>query len=110
MKRFKMTEDHIKLIRNMYVDWCSRETGAPCIDPKRPYGNSCVNNDIGHILEVERAYQDLEEPRYSLTQEAGFEKLHKETETALQIILRTGKFEAGIYVCQEYSTQWEMEQ
>ena len=45
-----LTEEHIKLLRNMYVGWGYCEFGAPEIDPKRPYGNSHVIGDIHTIL------------------------------------------------------------
>src|SRR4028118_696601 len=49
-RRFELTADHIKLIRRMNVGWQSCEAGAPEIDPKRPYGNSCMVGDVAEIL------------------------------------------------------------
>ena len=38
VKEFWLKEEHIKLLRAAYVQWNNCETGAPEIDPKRPYG------------------------------------------------------------------------
>ena len=102
MKKFTLTEEHIKLLRNMYVGWGYCEFGAPEIDPKRPYGNSQVIEDIHRILTGDDDADDnvLEEF------EAKYQKLHRETETALQIVLRTGKFEPGVYECDVYRQNW----
>jgi len=98
---FTLTEDHLKLLRKMYVGWSCCEYGAPEIDPKRPYGNSWVGGDIHEILSgnyPEELDDELEE-KYS--------DLHRETETALQIVLCTGKFEAGTYRRNNpYSKEW----
>ena len=92
---FTLTENHIKLLRRMHVGWQDCETGAPEIDPKRPYGNSAVARDIAEIL-GEPVVEDV-----SGYMEAGQHKrlmrLHSETEMALQIVLVTGAFEPGEY-------------
>jgi hypothetical protein len=89
MKIFKFTEDHIKLLKRMYVGWQDDEYGAPEIDPKRPYGNSQVEADMVDILGDEWcAEKDAEY----------LKELHRGTQTALQIVLVTGKMEAGTYV------------
>jgi hypothetical protein len=100
MRKFRLTEDHIKLLRNMYVGWSYSETGAPEIDPKRPYGNSDVPGDIHYILtgKYEQISDDLCDAYY---------ELHSKTETALQIVLRTGKFEPGVYECSPYTSDWK---
>lgn len=100
---FNLTENHIKLLRNMYVCWDSCEYGAPAIDPKRPYGNSWVEGDIHVILTGEEPNElsdDLKEEYYNL---------HKETQTALQIVLTTGKLEVGVYErSQRYLSDWKL--
>jgi hypothetical protein len=100
---FNLTENHIKLLRNMYVCWDSCEYGAPAIDPKRPYGNSWVERDIHVILTGEEPNElsdELKEEYYNL---------HKETQTALQIVLTTGKFEVGVYECSGiYLRDWKL--
>ena len=85
----------------MYVGWYSSEYGAPEINPKRPYGNSWVAGDIHEIL-FGNCPEDLDDEL-----EDKYYNLHRETETALQIVLGTGKFEAGIYRrIDPYSKVW----
>ena len=104
---FTLTDEHIKLIRAMCVGWSQCEFGAPEIDPKRPYGNSFVYGDIHEILAedpsvisfADEILEELEDKYY---------QLHRETETALQIILRTGSFKPGKYKCDPYKQDWKL--
>jgi hypothetical protein len=102
-QKFTLTDKHIKLLRNAYVDWDDCETGAPCIDCKRPYGNSFVESDMYEILEgkepPENFYDDNDLRNEYLA-------IHKETETALQIVLATGKFEPGDYEADYCRNNW----
>lgn len=93
--KFYLTEDHIKLMKNMYVDWSDSEVGSPKIDCKKPYGNSEYEYDIAEILEWE-FNGELNETLIKMAQ-----KLHRETEKALQIVLVTGKFETGVYYLED---------
>lgn len=102
-KTFEVTDQHIKLIRNFYVDWDNCETGAPTIDPKRPYGNSDVAYDMCKILNGKAFDGEMDDDVMS-----DYLNLHRETETALQIILRTGKFQSGVYQCEPYTRNWEL--
>jgi hypothetical protein len=111
-KTFKLTKDHITLLSNMLVEWDDCETGAPAIDPKRPYGNSNVATDIAELLGVKPDGDGDYEGDLSEDQEERLLKLHKETETALQIVLSnlgnlSGKrIEPGTYVADEYGYTW----
>ena len=103
IKRFELTEKHIKLLRAAYIDYNGYcEYGAPCINPKRPYGNSDVEPDIHKILTGKF-------PKTELSDEKAREyaDLHRETATALQIILITGKFEPGTYELNGYGIDWK---
>jgi hypothetical protein len=93
--RFTLTQQHIDLVSNMYVDYNDHtETGAPYIDPKRPYGNSDVPGDIADILDIPIIEDDgYMDPK----QESELLALHRETETALQIILKCKTFEPGVF-------------
>src|SRR3990167_1462315 len=94
---FSLSADHLKLLRAANVRWEDCEYGAPAIDCKRPYGNSSVESDIAEILGVtpEDTYDG--EPALSESQCDKLRKIHEGTETALQIVLATGKFEPGRY-------------
>jgi hypothetical protein len=83
-KCFTITDLHLKLAKRMYVSWDDAEFGAPCIDPKRPYGNGDVIEDIKEIIGSEC------DKDFAI-------KIHKEMETALQIFLCTQSFKAGTY-------------
>src|SRR5689334_21410868 len=104
---FTVTEQHLKLMRRFQVGWQHCQTGAPEIDPKRPYGRSSVLEDIHEILTGE-SIGCPESKHENLTDSEidQYEKLHRETETALQIALATGQFKAGKYECDLYSTAW----
>ena len=100
-REFTLTEEHLKLLENACVGWQDCETGAPEIDPKRPYGNSSVWLDVAEILgkplpedgDESASGQHLER---STREEC--ERLHRETETALEIVLTTRSFLPGRYV------------
>jgi len=97
---FTVTEDHLKLLRRMYVGWGDGLMGAPAIDPKRPYGNSDVWLDIADILGWKVRSDDDGDDDFSpltLNQIRQAEKIHQETRDALQIVLRSGKFETGTW-------------
>lgn len=94
-KIFEVTEDHLKLLKHSHIIWRASEYGAPAIDPKRPYGNTSVESDITEILEW-----DKEDSQRA-------EKIHRELETVLQIVLVTQTFEPGLYNTRnEYTTDW----
>ena len=91
---FELKEIHIKLLQLAYVRWDECETGAPAINPKRPYGNSNVASDIAEVLGLE-----IESLTESATEEVQdmLLGLHRETEKALQIVLLTKSFHPGVY-------------
>ena len=111
---FTLTEDHITLLRSMYVGWQDCETGAPEIDPKRPYGNSDVDGDVIKLLDwfdIDSLPEEEQDDVYETDEYEELckraEKIHSETVTALQIILYTGEFETGDYVNKEdYGIDW----
>jgi len=108
MKRFNLTEKHIKLLTKAYVSWEDCEFGAPAIDCKRPYGNSDVYVDMSEILGDVIECPSCGYKISSLTDEE-LDKLHGQTRDALQIILKTKSFEPGIYVCSDYGNDWRKE-
>lgn len=104
-RRFTITEQHLKLIRAMQIDFdASIEFGAPAVDPKRPYGNSSVYVDMRKILGMPAPDDDMD---CQEEEERALYKLHEETATALQIAVATGSFEAGEYRAPAYTSRWE---
>ena len=96
---FTVTEDHLKLLRRFHVGWQNMETGAPEIDPKKPYGNGGVEGDIHKILTGGNGKLfDEDCQRYRA--------IHRETEKALQIVLSTGYFKPGKYKCEMGGYEW----
>jgi hypothetical protein len=93
---FVITENHLKLLKRMNVDWSADEFGVPSIDPKRPYGDSSVIRSLAEILGIESLRSD----DFILTeaQENDLLQLHEEMITVLQICLCTLSFEAGRYI------------
>lgn len=93
----------------MNVDWNYDESGAPTIDPKRPYGNSDVPIDVADVL----GWTVLMDPNDWDMQPDQRERamtLHKETATALQIVLCTGTFATGTYIQTSYNYgSWHLE-
>jgi hypothetical protein len=89
---FILKGEHIKLLQSMYVDWSDCYQGAPCIDCKRPYGNSNVVSDIIEILEL-----DIDISSCSADKHRELLDLHYGTRHAMQILLCTGKLEVGTY-------------
>lgn len=99
---FTITEQHLKLLNNMYVSWQDTEFGAPEINPKRPYGNSDVYSDIAEILGIKHAIPDDDDPEFSDEQFEMMEKIHKEMEHVLQIICDTLQVSTGEYSKEDY--------
>lgn len=106
---FTVTKDHLTLLKNMWVKWESSMAGAPMIDCKRPYGNSDVLGDVATVLKwklVETADGEVMTKKQSELAE----KLHRETEKALQICLCTQSFKPGVYeITEDYdNTSWKL--
>ena len=113
---FTLTEEHLTLLKVMYVGWQDCETGAPEIDPKRPYGNSDVARDVWEMLDwfdidslPEEDQDDFYESDEYDVLHAKAMKLHEETGTALQIILQNQSFQTGTYTNMlEWSDEWKL--
>jgi hypothetical protein len=117
---FEIKPEHIKLIQNFQIGWQDDEFGSPEVDPKRPYGNSSVFQDMIETLGFEdketifyfnlfgKEYVLHGEDKYNIDLDGHEDleeillKLHKETETALQLCLALQTFEPGIYIWHEY--------
>jgi len=125
-ERFEIKPEHLKLIQRFCIGWQDCEFGAPEIDPKRPYGNSDVIQDMVEVLGFEEIdperflfklfgeeYRLKGEDKYNIEfddQEKLVEiltNLHKETEIALQICLETQIFQTGIFKHEKYGGKWE---
>ncbi len=107
IKEFRVTEDHIKLLQKTIVNWDSSCSGSPMIDPVQPYGTTCVQCDVAKILDIKPRFSHKDKTvEYREDQVEYMEKIHKETQIALQIFLNTGKMEPGLYRDRLWN-QWE---
>lgn len=107
MQEFTITQDHLTLVKNMIVSWDHCEFGAPAVDCKRPYGNSCVEQDIIEIL----GWADTSDEAFH---EGDYEDmfieasdLHAETEYVLQICFQRLSFETGTFRRENSWDEWE---
>ncbi len=102
MKKFTITEQHLKLIKEM---WLVPQTKCPMVDYIRPYGNSDMLGDIAYILGLPAAKEGV----FSNDQTLYMETLHSECTTVLQICMALLKFEIGTYqqINQHDSRAWE---
>ncbi len=108
-KRFIVTEEHLKLLPHLwfnYDDWT--EFGAPAVDPKRPYGNSDVYNDLAEHLGIERELDEWDEERELTDEEQDrLLKLHQEMTSVLNIMVRNNGVRVGEYVADRYNVDWK---
>lgn len=110
-RRFTLTAEHLTLLRAANIGWNGDEYGAASIDPKRPYGNGDVVRDIHELLHPDEPYddtlRDLTDDEWKERVEV-YEQLHRDLETALQIVLVHGGFVAGVYVLDpSYGREWK---
>lgn len=103
-RTFVLTEQHLLLLSRAYVTWQDCETGAPEINPKRPYGNSDVAGDVAEILGWEVPDEDDQDALDALEDRAM--NIHRETQTALQVVLTARSFEPGLYEAVGWDYVW----
>ncbi len=109
---FTLTTDHIKLVQHFYIDWDDQAyDGAPYVNIKRPYGNS--GNQAYEVYRVLKGKDWDEEKKGEMgdDKQDKYMNLHRETATALQIILCTGSFVPGVYFrAREYAARsWTLD-
>ena len=113
---FEVTEDHLKLVRQLCrggLYWEPGEgDGAPFFNPKKPYGNSNVPQDVAEIVEAPDSDWEWEDvpavsggqpqvARARFLREDAYDRylrLDVEAAIALQIVLATGAFRPGRYI------------
>ena len=95
---FVIKKEHLELLKNVTISWWGAEFGAPCIDPKRPYGNGDVYQDMAQILNIpdKKRYEE-DDVYYTPEEEKYMDTLHKDLKTVLEIGLCLLKFEIGTY-------------
>lgn len=101
---FELKPEHVTLLRAAYVDWNGDEWGAPSINPKRPFGNGNVWDDMHELLKFEALWDGSDGMPAEL--QVRYQALYRELETALQVVLATGSFEPGVYEAPLYGRAW----
>lgn len=99
---FTVTDDHLRLLKRVYIGWEHCEYGAPAIDCKRPYGNSDVAQDICEIL----GWEFDEDDGPTREQEDAARAIHKEMQVVLQILCAHLAIQPGIYT---RSAMWRVD-
>lgn len=105
MRKLKVTENHIKLLKELYIGWEDCEFGAPCVDCKRPFGNSDVYGDMAEILGIKLANQEENFELYN-RQIDSLAKGYRDLQDCLQILVRNLSIEVGEYERDDYDTNW----
>jgi hypothetical protein len=102
---FDLTDELLTLLSSSWVNerLSEAEWGAAEIDPKRPYGNGDIVEDICRILGL-----PCDEDGPSAEHRTLAFALHAKTPIALQIVLSTRSFVPGVYRLKEsYGKDWE---
>jgi len=107
VKEFELKQIHLDLLKRVEIDWDDCEFGAPYIDPKRPYGNSDVFDDIAEIIKLKKKENyDYNEEDWKEESMDYMEDLHKQTQIVLEIILHCQSFKLGKYKKVKYG-EWK---
>lgn len=109
-KQFEVKDYHLKLLKKSYTSWDSMESGAPSIDPKRPYGSKLVEEDIAEVLGKKDELFD--DGGWRTGEREEYEELyeiHEEMEIVLSILLDhpTDGIEEGTYKKENYGDDWK---
>lgn len=104
-KELIVTENHLKLLKNLHIDWDDTEFGAPCVNPKRPFGNSDVFADMAQILGFKLADYEKQAEKYDKQCDSLIKGYH-ELQECLQILCTNLKLEPGKYALEnEYDAK-----
>ena len=114
---YRLTEEQVLLIRELHVDWMPGSEigydGAPCVNSKRPFGNSNVGGDVHEIVdprtcdEIWNEYDEEDEDAFYEKQLETYNRYYKTLGKALQVVLSSGSFEPGMYSCNKYSRNYQ---
>jgi hypothetical protein len=98
---FQLTDDHLKLLRHIRVDWNPPE-GYTGINFKRPYGDmTYFELDMAAILGIPASADEFSDDQRRI-----FHTLHTDMLFALPVLLRLGKISTGHY--QVVDDKWSL--
>lgn len=110
-KRFVVKDYHMKLLDRLWFDFHDDiEFGAPAVDPKRPYGNSDVYDDIAEITGIEGETDEWGNKDFSPEQIKFMDMIHREMTTVLQILVANAAtgISPGMYqTSTQYGIDWK---
>lgn len=114
--KFELTSKHLKLIKNLkfHQDENHLKSGSRDVDEAEgtpsPYGGDSLQDDMGLIIFGRpEGFDPAESAGFEWTQDQldELKELHEQMPTALEIVLSTGKFEAGHYKAKHYERVWK---
>jgi hypothetical protein len=108
INRFELTEDHIKLVKNIKINEIS---GVPQIDEDNPFGGDNLYDDMNLILNGKTREvgpdDTWEEVSYPEEDIVYWDKLKSELATALDVVLCVSSFEPGTYGSRSFNRTWK---
>jgi len=116
-QKFKVTEDHLKLLSNFRVVWNSTHAEVPAFNERSPYGGDDLYKDMLIILgwEIDIMINNEKRPnlfncekdQVPVSLKTELFKVYRELEMVLIICLRTMSFEPGVYEADLYGDNWK---
>ena len=112
--KFELTEDHLKLLKNL--KWsinentnCIESIGSGDEHGKSPFGGDDIIEDMYLILQGKpEDFDPANDELYYISEDyiSELKQLFSELTMALDIVMFTGKFEAGHYKTKWYDRNW----
>lgn len=93
MKEFEVKREHLELLQNLCI---GEYDSTPCIDAKRPFGNSNITYDIAELIGIYSEDLTEQEEQYC-------NQLYADMTNVLQILTQNLKIHIGTYVNQHSS-------
>jgi len=116
--KFKLTEDHLKLIKNLDIEKreIEQDVNVPSISPKTPFGNIDIFDDIFLIIYGVTPITDYNDfnmfgediKPWTQEQYVYMKQLLSELNVALEIVLNTQSFVPGEYKTKSYVKDWKL--
>lgn len=91
MRQFIVKQPHLDLLKNTYFRIYDL---IPCVDQKRPFGNSDIEEDLKKIL----ALKTVSYKQYEI--------IFNHLSTCLEILCRNLNIKVGLYEADDYGTDW----
>ena len=106
---FNVTENHIKLIKKLNINYFEGELCVSIIDMKTPFGSKNMHQDMAEILNIKMPDKETKPEKYEQTIESlkrGFSELRY----CIQILCQTLSLKKGTYASSDYGFSWELKE